>query len=318
MTRGSEDILEGAPLAEGLTDYLAAVRRAPGAPPPLETARILADRDAHRIAYPRPAGMTVSDSYAVGCGAETAVRIYRPAGAGKQAAILYLHGGGFTIGSVESYDCLATALAEAADATVLSVHYARLPESTPRATLEQIYEVLRWAVRMADPLGIDPARIAVAGDSAGAFLATHLAVLARDRAGPAIAAQLLCYGVYDLDPAREAYAVARDPVLTRPIIEAMIGTYRECDARSGQPVPAPIALADLSNLPPAVLLGAEHDAVLAEAQDYAARLRVAGVAVTERVAPGMCHGFLRAVRFSEPARHEMRWLGAAFRTLLQR
>lgn len=312
--RGAGDIAaEGPVLADGLAEYLAVVRRAPGAPPPLETARLLADRDACRIARPHPAGMAVSDSHVVGADMETAIRIYRPAGE-RKPAIVYLHGGGFTIGSIESYDCLAAALAEAADATVVSVQYARLPESSPRATLEQCYGVLCWAARMAEALGIDPSRIAVAGDSAGALIATHLAMLARDRDGPALAGQLLCYGVYDLDPARPAYAAARDPVLTRPVIEAMIATYRECDPRGD--VPAPLRC-DLSGLPPAIMLGAEHDAVLAEGRDYAARLRASGVAVIERVASGMCHGFLRAVRFSAPARAEMRWLGAASRAFLQ-
>lgn len=304
---------DGPLLAEGLAEYLAAVRRPAGPPPPLETARLIADRDAHRIAWPRPAGMTVSNSYVVDRGMETPVRLYRPTGEGLSPAILYFHGGGFTTGSIESYDCLASALADATGATVISVHYARLPEATPRETIEQCHAVLRWAFRLADTLGIDATRIAVAGDSAGAFLATQLAVLARDRGDPTLACQLLCYGLYDLHPDRPAYAAARDPALARPVIESMIATYRACDARSREPLPAPLHLDDLSGLAPAILLGAEHDALLAEGGDYAARLRDAGIAVEERIAPGMCHGFLRAVRFSQPARDEMQWLGAAFR-----
>lgn len=304
-------------LADGLAAYLAAVRRPPEAAASLEAARLVADRDAHRIACPRPAGMAVSVSYVVGGAIETPIRIYRPAGAGMQPAILYLHGGGFTIGSIESYDCLASALAEVTGASVVSVHYARLPESTPRAIIAQCHDVLRWMLRMAVPLGIDPARIAVAGDSAGAFLATHLAMRARGGGGPALVCQLLCYGVYDLDPGREAYAAARDPALPRPVIDAMIATYRECEERDDGATPAPLHAGDLSGLPPAVLLGAEHDPMAAEGREYAAALRGAGVSVEERIAPGMCHGFLRAMRFSAPAREEMQWLGAAFRNHLQ-
>jgi acetyl esterase/lipase len=304
------DVTDDPALAEGLADYLAAVRRPPGAPLPLETARLLADRDAYRIAFPRPEGMIVANSYIVGAGSETPVRLYRPAGEGPLPAIVYLHGGGFT-------GCFATALAEAAGAVVVSVHYPRLPEATPRDALEASYAALLWVARMANALQIDPARIAVAGDSAGAFLATHLAVLARDRGGPALACQLLCYGVYDLDPGRPAYAEARDPVLTRALIEAVIAAYREADARSDAPLPVPLEIGDLSGLPPVVMLGAEYDAVLAEAGDYAERLRAAGVRVEARIAPGMCHGFLRAVRFSAPARGEMHWLGAAFQAQLQ-
>ena len=303
-------------LAEGIADYLAAVRRPPEAAVSLEAARLIADRDAHRIAGPRPAGMRVTDSYVPDVAIETAVRIYRPAGEGALPAILYLHGGGFTIGSIETYDCLAAALAEACGAVVVSVQYARLPESTPGATIAQCHGVLRWMARMAGPLMIDPTRIAVAGDSAGACLATHVAMRARDGDGPALIGQLLCYGVYALDPQREAYALANDPGLPRAVIESMIATWHDCAARDATVVSAPLH-ADLAGLAPAILLSAEHDPMRAEGEEFADALRTAGVAVEARTAPGMCHGFLRAQRFSEPARAEMQWIGAAFRTLLQ-
>lgn len=305
---------DGPALAEGLADYLAAVRGTPGTP--LETARLLADRNAGRIAYPRPAGMKVTDSFAVRDGDETPVRIYRPAGETAQPAIVYFHGGGFSLGSIESYDCFATALAEAAGATVVSVHYARLPEATPRALLEQCYAALCWTARMAGTLDVDPARIGVAGDSAGGFVAAQVAMLARDRGGPPLLCQLLCYGMFDLDAARGAYQDARDPVLTLPLIQAVIAAYRDGDARDPSPLPAPIECGDLSRLPPAILLEAEHDPLVEEARDYAGRLQAAGVAVELRVAPAMCHGFLRAVRFSAAARAEMRWLGERFRSLI--
>lgn len=302
-------------LAEGVADYLDAVRRAPEAAASLEAARLIGDRDAHRIAGARPQGMRVSDSYVPDVAIETPVRIYRPAGEGALPGILYLHGGGFTIGSIETYDCLAAALAEACGAVVVSVHYARLPESTPRATIAQCHGVLRWMARMAGPLEIDPALIAVAGDSAGACLATHVAMRARDDDGPALVGQLLFYGVYALDPQREAYAIVRDPGLPRAVIESMIATWHACAARDGTVVPAPLE-ADLAELPPAIILSAEQDPVRAEGDDYAAALRAAGVAVAARTAPGMCHGFLRAQHFSAPARAEMQWIGAAFRTQL--
>lgn len=318
MQGGSEALLVTRPvLAEGIEQYLAAVRRPSPPPPSLEAGRLLADRAAHRLAYRRPPGMAVCDSYVADGAAETPIRIYRPIAEAGLPAIVYLHGGGFTTGSVESYDCLAAALSEATAAVVISVHYARLPDATPREALEQGYGILCWAARMAGALGIDSTCLSVAGDSAGAFLAAHLAVLSRDRGGPGLACQLLSYGMYDLDLTRPAYAEARDPVMTRALAESVIGAYRTCDARSDDPVCAPLEIADLSRLPAAVMLGAEHDPLRAEAGDYAARLRAAGVAVTERVAPGMCHGFLRAVAFSQPARDEMAWLGATFRNILQ-
>ncbi|MES2497519.1 MAG: alpha/beta hydrolase [Pseudomonadota bacterium] len=305
------------PLADGIADYIEAVRLAPvGQRPPLETARLLADRHADRIAIPLPAGMKTTTSFVVGDSRETPVRIYRPAGDGDQPALVYFHGGGFTIGSIESYEPLAMALAEASGATVISVHYRRLPEATPRAMIEDGFEALCWAVEMAENLRIDPGRIGVAGDSAGAFIAAQLAIMARDRGGPGLACQVLCYGMFDIDETRAAYRTAADPILSLPIIEAMVRTWRDCDARDPIDRPPPLRCDDLSRLPPAILLAAEHDPLRAEGEDYAVRLRAAGVSVETRTAPAMPHGFLRAVRFSGPARDEMRRLGQSIRTIL--
>lgn len=304
-------------LAAGIADYLAVMRETSTRGLSLDTARLMADLTAERHAYARPDGMIVTTSFAVGTWGETPLRIYRSGGEEPQPAILYCHGGGFTTGSVESYDAVATALAEATGATVISAHYARLPESTPRTMLEQCYETLLWTARMAVILGVDARRIAVAGDSAGAFIATLLAVMARDRGGPGLVCQILCYGIYDLDETRPGYRTARDPVLTLPVLTAMIEAYRACDARNPASLLPPLGCEDLSKLPPALIVGAEHDPVLDEGRDYAERLSQAGVAVQLHVAPGMPHGFLRAVSFSAPARAEMRRLGAAFRSLTE-
>lgn len=309
--------MTGAPiLADGIADYIAAARLAPpGERPPLETARLLADRHADRIAIPRPEGMAIASSFVVGDGRETPVRIYRPAGDGPQPALVYFHGGGFTIGSLESYEPLAMGLAEASGATVISVHYPRLPEATPRAMIEDGFDAVAWAYAMADILQIDPTRIGVAGDSAGAFIAAQIAIVARDRGGPAIAAQILLYGVFDIAE-REAHRTATDPVLGRPVIEAMHRVWREADARDPFGWPTPLANPDLAKLPPATMIVAEHDPMLEEGCDYAAALRRAGNAVDIRLVPAMPHGFLRALRFSAPARDEMARLGASIRTIL--
>lgn len=300
-------------LAEGLADYLNAVRGTPGASQ--ETARLLADRNVDRIAIPLPAGMTIVNSFVVRPGDEVAVRLYRPSGNGALPAIVYFHGGGFTTGSIETYQPLAVALADATGAVVISVQYARLPEATPRQIVEQCYDVLAWTARMAGTLDIDPERISVAGDSAGAFLAVQAAILARDRGGPTLAAQVLAYGVFDLDAERVSYAASRDPVLTLPLIRAVIAAYRTADARDPAPFEVPLR-SNLAGLPSTIFIEAEHDAVLDEGREMTDRLRAVGVRSEFRIAPAMCHGFLRAIRFSAPARAEMRWLGDTFRTLI--
>ncbi|WP_161956812.1 alpha/beta hydrolase [Sphingosinithalassobacter portus] len=308
---------DAAALPAGIAEYIAAVRIARDGPrPDLETARLIADANAYRIAVPRPQGMRVTDSFAVTPGLETPVRIYRPAGEGAQPAIAYFHGGGFTTGSIESYDCLAAALAEATGATVVSVHYMRLPEATPRAMIEQCFETIGWIAAMAEPLAIDASRLCVAGDSAGACIAAQLAILARDRGGPALAAQILCYGVFDFDETRPGLERARDPILTLPIVRMMNATWRECDARDPLPFPPPLETDDLAGLPRALLLGAERDPLLEQSQAYAERLKSAGVDARFDMVEAMPHGFLRAQRFSPAARDAMRKLGEDFRSLI--
>tara|TARA_R110000782_G_C14818935_1_gene413638 strand:- start:10631 stop:11584 length:954 start_codon:yes stop_codon:yes gene_type:complete len=306
-------------LADGISEYIAAFRsiNASGAES-MNGVRLRSDLNANVLAYPCPEGMTINNSFVIRDEGETAVRMYRPAGAMQpNAAIVYFHGGGFTQGSIETFEPLAVALAEASGVTVISVQYSRLPQATPRSMIEESYAALCWVAEMAELLSVDPARIAVAGDSAGAFIATLLTVMARDRNGPAIACQLLCYGVFDIDETRSYYDTARDPVLMRPIIEAMVKTYRSCDVRDPFSYGAPLHIDDLRVLPPAIFIEAEHDSVLEEGLEYAELLRTAGNDVSIRVAPGMIHGFLRAVRFSPPARDEMRRIGTALQPYLQ-
>ncbi len=303
-------------LADGLAEYIETVRAGTvGRTLSLEQSRLIADRDAAAIAYPRPQGMTVVDSFVVSAGRETPVRIYRPT-AETRAALVYLHGGGFTTGSIESYDALATALAEAAEAVVISVGYRRLPEATTRALLDEAVDTLAWTVQMAELLSIDRDRIGVAGDSAGAFIATQLVIAARDGAAPLPCCQLLCYGMFDIDETRTAYREAADPVLPLPVLEAIIQTYRDRDRDDPAP-PPPLQRDDLHGLPPTIILAAEHDRMREENAEYEDRLRAHGVTTTFRVAQAMPHGFLRAVRFSEAARDEMQWLGNAARPYLK-
>lgn len=306
-------------LADGISEYITAFRSTnTGGAISMNGGRLRSDLNASALSYPCPEGMTIHNSFVPRDEGETAVRIYRPAHATNPgAAIVYFHGGGFTQGSIETFEPLAMALSQASGASVISVHYSRLPQATPRAMIEECYAALCWVAEMADLLSIDPARIAVAGDSAGGFIAAMLAVLARDRKGPEIACQLLCYGVFDMDETRSYYDTARDPVLVRPIIEAMVKTYRSCDARDPFCYRAPLYIDDLAALPPAIFIEAEHDPVLEEGLEYAERLCAAGNQVSTHIAPAMIHGFLRAVKFSGPARDEMQNIGTILKPYLR-
>jgi acetyl esterase len=237
-------------------------------------------------------------------GQEIAVKVYVPAGEDvTRAAICYFHGGGFLFGSIESFDAVAAGLAEHSGAVVASVQYRRLPENSYRCAQEDCYAALVWLHEHAADLGIDPSRVAVAGDSVGASLATITAAMARDLGGPRPVCQLLMYGAFALQAGRSAYAASVDPLLTPQRIDSFISAYRR--TQDATFYPAPLALKDLSGLPPAIIVAAEYDPLREEALEYAGRLRACGVRVEWSVASGMIHGFLRAMKMSPAANREM-------------
>lgn len=305
-------------LAEGIELYVELMRAGGGQTRSLSSQRLRADASAGELQRALPSGMKTFTTFIVREGQEIAVKMYVP-GAGQRReqaarpAICYFHGGGFLFGSIESYDVVAAGLAEHSGAVVASVQYRRLPESSYRSAQEDCYAALVWLHEHAADLGIDPARVAVAGDSVGALLATISAAMARDLDGPRPVCQLLLYGAFALQPGRGAYAASVDPLLTPQRIDSFISVYHR--TRDAAFYPVPMALNDLSGLPPAIIVAAEHDPLREEALEYASRLRASGVRVDWSVAPGMIHGFLRAARISPAASREL--IDIAHRTRAQ-
>jgi acetyl esterase len=251
----------------------------------------------------QPSDMKTFTTFIVREGQEIAVKVYHPGGQGRRPGMCYFHGGGFMFGSIESFDVVAAGLAEDTGAVVVSVQYRRLPENSYRSAQEDCYAAVVWLHDHADDLDVDPKRLAVAGDSVGALLATIAAVMARDRGGPQLVCQLLLYGAFAMQAGRSCYAKSRDPLLTPERVDSFIAVYhRQKDADF---YPAPLALSDLSRLPSAIIVAAEHDPLREEALEYAERLRDSGVAVDLSVASGMIHGFLRARKMSPAADRQM-------------
>lgn len=292
----------GAPaLGVGISRYVELFRQQPAAAD-LEAMRLTGDLTARRFASGWAPEVERFDSSVAAPGREIPLRIFDPGGRGRRAAICYFHGGGFAMGSVESFDIVCAALAEATGAVVVSVHYRRLPEADYRTAQDDCDEAFAWLIRQAAVLGIDPARTGAAGDSAGALFA--FACSANLRTAPTMPAfQLLFYGTFSMDPERPAYAGGRDPLLTAERVRQYIALFRA----SGGLVrnPAPIERTDLPGLPPTHFVAAEHDPLRSETEELAARLHAAGVPTTVHVAPGMIHGFLRAVSVSPDARREL-------------
>lgn len=267
----------------------------------LAGSRLFSDMNAGLFARPPADGLRRYTSFIVEPGREIAVTILHPGRDILRPGICYFHGGGFVFGSVESFDIVAQGLAEETGAVVVSVQYRRLPENSYRAAQADCLAAYRWFVAQADQLGVDPARIAVAGDSVGALLATVTAVMARDGGLPVPpACQLLMYGAYAMAPGRPSYGQGRDPLLTAQRVEDFVRLYRQSQEAEPGP-PPPLSVPDLGQLPPAVLVAAEHDPLRAEGDEYADRLRAAGVEVLVLTAPGMIHGFLRALALSPAA-----------------
>jgi len=224
---------------------------------------------------------------------EIPVRVYTPAGGGGPLpVVVYYHGGGWVIGDLEVVDRPCRLLASAAGAIVVSVDYRLAPEHRYPAAFDDCYAAAVWVAGHAAELGADPARIAVAGDSAGGNLAAAVALAARDRGGPALAAQLLIYPVTDFDFSTESYRVNADGyLLTKASMTWFWGHYLGAQDLDKDPYACPLRADSLAGLPPAYVATSEYDPLRDEGEAYARRLAEDGVAVTAKRFDGMLHGF---------------------------
>jgi len=236
-------------------------------------------------------------------GGEIVVRAYSPGGRGPHPALVYYHGGGWVIGDLYTHDGLCRSLTNAARCAVLSVEYRLAPEFKYPVAAEDSYAALDWVVTHAARLGIDPRRVAVGGDSAGGNLATVVALMARERGGPALIHQLLIYPVTDYDLDTPSYVEnATGYVLTREAMRWFWSHYLAREAQGFERYASPLRAPSLAGLPPALVMTAEHDPLRDEGEAYAARLRDAGVPVTLTRYTGMFHGFVRMTHILDKAR----------------
>lgn len=236
-------------------------------------------------------------------GGEITVRSYTPAGSGLLPALVFLHGGGWVIGDIDTHDGICRSLANAAGCVVASVDYRLAPEHRYPVAVDDSFAATRWVVERAAALGVDPTRVAVGGDSAGGNLAAAVSLLARDRGGPALRLQLLVYPVtrHGFDTA--SYKDNADGyMLTRASMEWFWAHYLGPQGDGRQPYASPLDAPSLEGLPPALVMTAEYDPLRDEGEAYADRLRRAGVPVTLTRYPGMIHGFFRMINIMDKAR----------------
>ncbi|HEY7487391.1 MAG TPA: alpha/beta hydrolase [Streptosporangiaceae bacterium] len=243
---------------------------------------------------------------------DVVVRIYRPHRA--QGATVWLRGGGWVVGDLDTEHPLAARIAAASGAVVISVGYRRAPEHRFPAALNDVYAALAWTAEHAAELGIDPERIAVGGHSAGANLAAAVALRARDQQGPPIRLQLLNQPV--LDDQQEAWSARHftdTPLNTRGAVAAAWQHY--LGSQPATPYAAPARAKDLSGLPPAYIATAEFDPNRDEDIDYALRLLQAGVSVELHQWPGTFHGS-HAILSAGVSQRQLAELTAALRRAL--
>jgi acetyl esterase/lipase len=290
------------PQAQRVIDAMAALNLKPvEESTPAEARESIRTRTAALGPFPDVAA--VVDHRVPVAGGEITVRAYSPGGPGPHPALVYYHGGGWVIGDLYTHDGLCRSLSAAAGCAVLSVDYRLAPEAKYPVPVEDSYAALLWIVANAGRLGIDRRRIAVGGDSAGGNLATVMALLARDRRGPALRLQVLIYPVTDHDLDTASYREnATGYVLTRDAMRWFWDHYLAHEAQRREPYASPLRAPSLAGLPPALVITAEYDPLRDEGEAYAARLRDAGVPVTLTRYPGMFHGFVRLTKFLDQAR----------------
>jgi acetyl esterase len=267
--------------------------------PPIEE---LSVADARRVAASVQAGSVAKRPAAIedrtipgGPGGEISIRIVRPEGAsGVLPVVMYFHGGGWVLDDKETYDRLVREIAHGAATAVVFVNYTRSPEARYPVAVEECYAATRWVATSGATLRLDGERLAVVGDSSGGNMATVVALLAKERGGPALACQVLFYPGVDAGFDTDSYRTfAEGPLVTRNAIKWFWSHYAPDIARRAEPTASPLraSLDQLQGLPPALIITAEFDVLRDEGEAYARRLSDAGVSVIAVRYLGTIHAF---------------------------
>jgi acetyl esterase len=253
-------------------------RRALTQPEPQQVASV------QQLAAPRPDGSAVP------------LRAYRPQGSQPHEvlpAMVYYHGGGHTIGDLDTHDTLCRELCNRSGNAVISVDYRLGPEYKFPSAVDDSWTALQWVAAQAQTLAIDPDRLAVGGDSAGGNLAAVMALTARDHGAPRLTYQLLIYPVTDFRYATASQkSNGKGYLLTREVIDYFTDNYLPPNADRLDWRISPALAADFSGLPPAFVLTAGYDPLLDEGLEYADKLKAAGNAVDYVCFSGQIHGFI--------------------------
>ncbi|MGB6104327.1 MAG: alpha/beta hydrolase [Pusillimonas sp.] len=280
--------------AQALIDFTRRQNNPPLGQIPVEQSRALSDALRAQLQPDPPALASVEDGVIHGPEARIAFRVYRAEITSTPApAIVFFHGGGFVLGDLDSHDIVCRQLCQESACVVIAIDYRRAPEHQFPAAVDDAIDAVGWVREHAAELGIDGGRIALAGDSAGANLATVVAIDMKRKGLPAVALQILFYPVADQYAdydSKQRYESGY--LLTRAAIDFYAQQYFKNDNDKQDWRASPIRQEDLSGLPEALVITAGFDPLVDEGEAYALRLAQAGVRTTLRRFPGQIHGFV--------------------------
>jgi acetyl esterase len=304
------------PELRALLDQQAASGRPPLHRQSVDQARAFHAQDAAPLNGEAVPVAAVADRAVRGPAGDLPVRVYTPEGEAPFPIVVFFHGGGWVVGTLDTYDPLCRALAAAVPAVVVSVGYRLAPEHRWPAAVEDAYAATLWASRHAADLGGAQHRLAVAGDSAGGNLAAVVALGARDRGGPAIAFQLLVYPALDAAGDTGSWREYAEGFYLTAAGMRWYWDHYLGGADGAAPDASPLRAAFLGGLPPALVVTADHDVLRDEGEAYAARLREAGVAADAHRVEGVVHGFFRWRAVTGAADAALQDAAAALRSAL--
>lgn len=285
---------------------------------PLERQRSAWDAVCKAWQAPRPPGLSVYDLILRDRHAPLKLRVYRPEGADHRPGLLYFHGGGWVLGSLETHDDMCAEIAAGAGVVVAALDYRLAPENPFPAQCEDALAFFDWVMAEGAAHGIDTARLVAGGDSAGGQMTASLAIALRDRGVKALRGQVLVYPVLDADMQTDSYrrnglssALSREEM--RYYLDAFLGPPDS--PAHGNKLALPLLETDYAGLPPAFITAAAHDTLQDEAFIFAERLEAAGVPVKLRAEPALDHSYMRARHHSEPAYKSFRAIVGAVKAL---
>lgn len=281
-------------------------------PSPSDAVKALLKSQGKPVA-PEPVAKVENRTFA-GPGGAVPIRIYTPEGKGPMPVVLYIHGGGWVIADLDTYDASPRAIANAAHAIVVSTHYRQAPENKFPAAHEDTLAAYKWVLTNAGKLGGDPTRVAVVGESAGGNMAANIAIAARDQKLQAPLHQVLVYPVANDDMNSPSYIEnANAKPLSKPMMQWFVKHTFESPAQAADPRISLAKRNDLQGLAPATVILAQIDPLRSEGEAYASALKAAGTPVTVHQYEGVTHEFFGMGAVVDEAKQAQQAVGNALR-----